>query len=103
MNKKGLIGSIIIFLVICGFLFLVVNFIIFNMVKEICDESELKPVRYELGGLFGNQKIPIVTTPENADGYEKVCIRTGEPTPFSISENLEYLFNKTSERTANGK
>ena len=92
--------TIIIFIFTIVLMLILLNYILFEMAKMICEESELQPVRYELGGLFSNQKIPIVTTSENADSYEKVCVRTGKPKFWATSENMNYLMQKT--KTING-
>ena len=82
----GLLGIFFLMLTLC-------NLIIYNIAKEMCDESEVKPIRWELGGLFGNQKIPIVTTEGNQDSYEKVCTRRGEPDFWDMNDNIEYIIN----------
>ena len=67
------------------------------MASMMCVESEVKPVRYEMSGLFGNQKIPIVTIDGNHDSYERVCIRSGEPRFFSLAENLDFIVKQSVE------
>lgn len=78
---------------ICFLLLTLCNLIIYNLAKEMCDESEIKPVRYELSGLFGNEKIPIITTEGNHDSYERVCTRKGEPDFWDMSYNIEYIID----------
>ena len=89
------IKAILSFLVFFVILSLLCNWIVYGMVSQICEETELKPVRYEFVGLFGNQRIPIVTSEGNEDSYEKVCVRTGTPKFWGISENIEYLVSKS--------
>jgi len=89
--------NLIIFTLIVVFSLLIANTIIYNLASEICAKSEIKPVRYELGGLFGNIKIAIVTTEGNEDGFERVCIEYGKPQFFSISENLDYIIKMEKE------
>ena len=81
------IFPVILFVLI--FLFLA-NVVICDMVKSMCEESAVRPIRYESQGLFG-VLTPIETTPENADGYGRICIKSREPNFWSILENLKYV------------
>ena len=91
-----IILMILIFLLAFSLVFLLANSIVFEMAKSICEESEVQPIRYEFSGLFGVKTL-IPTTEGNHDAYEKVCIKTGTPKFWSISDNLEYIFEKSVE------
>ena len=92
---KITIGTIIGFIITFLLIFLLANYLIFSMCKNLCEESELKPFRYESQGLFGTLT-KIETTEQNADGYAKFCIKHGEPSFWSISENMNYLIGTSS-------
>lgn len=74
-NIKGIVILLIVFIM----LFLFTNNILYELAKKKCTEVEIKPVRYEYSGLFGDKKIMVETTEENKDGYGRICIKTGEP------------------------
>ncbi|KKK63311.1 hypothetical protein LCGC14_2995540, partial [marine sediment metagenome] len=84
------------------FLFITIvamNFIVFSLTVSTCEETESKPVRYELGGLFKNKEVAIITTPENADGYEDICIKYKEANFWDIQENSEYILEQQVKDT----
>lgn len=89
-NVKKQLKIFLISFIIVFILFLIANLMMFNIAKSICQESEVKPVRYEFSGLFGTKHL-IITTPENSDSYERVCIKSGTPKFFTISENINYV------------
>ena len=64
---------------------------IYSLASSKCEESEIKPVRYVSSGLLGNQNRPVITTDANADTYMRMCSRTGNPSFFSIADNIEYI------------
>jgi len=96
--KLPSLSTIMFFLVMFSLVLLITNTIIYFMAKEMCEKSEIKPIRWELGGLFGNQKIPIETTEGNQDSYKRICIKTGEPSFWSMNKNIEYIVNKQMEQ-----
>ena len=86
------IREVLIFLTITMGLLLIAMQIVYLMAASICDKSGVLPFRYESQGLFG-QLTKIPTTPENADGYARLCISTGNPEFFKLTENINYLVN----------
>ena len=89
------------FVVFVG-LFLLCNLIVYNMASEICDEFEIRPIRYEPQGLSGILTA-IETTPENADAYGEVCVKHGDPSFWYILENLNYIIEKSQSEEVQGK
>lgn len=91
------IGVILISLAICVVLLLMSMYLVYLMAASICEKSEVLPFRYESQGLLGTlTKIP--TTPQNADGYARLCISTGNPKFFKLTENINYLVAKQAEK-----
>ena len=71
--------------------------IVYHMAASICDKSEILPFRYESQGWLGTLT-KIRTTTQNADGYARLCVRTGNPEFFKISENINYILTKQAEK-----
>lgn len=84
------IGLLVLF-GIFGLLVITSAFIINQIALNTCEEAELKPVRYELSGLFKNYKTAIVTTPVLADNYEMVCIKYLDSDYFNPLSNFEKI------------
>lgn len=91
------IKLLLLFLVVALIILFIANEIVYGMAKSMCEESAVRPIRYESQGLFG-VLTPIETTPEKADGYGRVCTKTNEPNYWSISENIKYLVDKSGGR-----
>jgi hypothetical protein len=91
------ISIILIFFLIFSIILIIANFILYDMVKLMCLEEKEVPIRWESQGLFG-VLTAIPTTEENMDEMGRICIRTGEPSFFSLSENLEFAFNKLNRK-----
>ncbi len=91
------ISTIIGFIILCLIVLLISNLIIYSMAKSICLEKNTIPIRWESKGLLGTLTA-IPTTKENMDEMGKICIRTGEPSFLSLSQNVEFIIkniNKT--------
>ncbi len=87
------IKGVLIFLVIFTILLLLAMYIVYLMAASICDESKVLPFRYESRGLFG-VLTKIQTTPQNADGYGRLCVSTGNPKFFKLTENINYIVSR---------
>lgn len=88
--KLPKVSTLIFLLLTFLIVLLITNFIVYNMAKSICLEKKEVPIRWESQGLFG-VLTAIPTTIDNADEMGKICIRTGEPSFFSLSQNLEFI------------
>lgn len=88
--KLPKLSTILMLLLTFSIVLLIANLVVFNMAKTICLEKKEVPIRWESQGLFG-VLTAIPTTIENADEMGKICIRTGEPSFFSLSQNLEFI------------
>ncbi len=95
---KITIRRILSVILIFALLFTLANMILYCAVETICEDTIEKPFRYESQGLFGTLT-KIETTEQNKDGYTKFCIKHGEPSFWSISENINYLI-KTSQNNS---
>lgn len=91
------IRLILIGLVSVALVLLMAMYIIYLTAASICEESKVLPFRYVSQGLFGQTLTKIQTTPENADGYARLCIRTGNPEFFKLTENINYIVNSGVE------
>lgn len=84
------ISTIVVLLLTLSIITLTANFLVYSMATKICLETEEVPIRWESQGLFG-VLTAIPTTPQNMDEMGKICIKTGEPSFFSLSRNLEFI------------
>lgn len=87
------IRVILISLAICVSLLLMAMYMVYLMAASICEESKVLPFRYVSQGLFGQTLTKIPTSPQNADGYARLCISTGNPEFFKLTENINYIVN----------
>jgi len=88
--KLPKMSTIIFLLITFSIVLLISNFIVYSMAKSICLEKKEVPIRWESQGLFG-VLTAIPTSETNMDEMGRICIRTGEPSFFSLSQNLEFI------------
>jgi len=96
LTLRGILFFLFIFLIS----FLIVNLFLFNLANITCTKFDVVPYRYESVGLFGTLT-KIQTTEENADGHSRLCVETanGEPSFFSISENMNLILKQAQKNS----